>query len=160
MARAPCRHCGNEIDARIQKCPYCGIPRPVVARPAAPPRGRAATAVGAFSIVAGLAGLVVIGALVFSGWDQAGPEHDGAEAWTVCKQAVERRLVAPRTAKWPWNYNQHTTELGGGRYRVDAHVDAQNAFGAMIRNRVHCMVRWISGDQYIVETVEVTPWAG
>lgn len=31
---------------------------------------------------------------------------------------------------------QYTRHLGDGRYRIDTHVDAQNAFGAMLRHRV------------------------
>lgn len=36
MSRAPCRHCGNEIDARMQKCPHCGVPRPVASSTTGP----------------------------------------------------------------------------------------------------------------------------
>lgn len=37
------------------------------------------------------------------------------------------------------------TPLGGGRYRVDSYVDAQNGFGAMIRQHFHLVAKQLPG---------------
>jgi len=44
--------------------------------------------------------------------------------------------------------------LGGGRYRVQSYVDAQNSFGAMIRTRYDCTVHWIGGDRWKLEDLK------
>jgi hypothetical protein len=47
---------------------------------------------------------------------------------------VKDRLKAPATADFPWDAVR-TKELGSCRFQVEAYVDAQNSFGAMIRTR-------------------------
>jgi len=67
---------------------------------------------------------------------------DKIEAWVMAKEFVKDRLKAPRTAKWPWaSTDQLVTYLGNREYLVDAYVDAQNSFGALIRTYFTCRLR-------------------
>jgi len=57
-------------------------------------------------------------------------------AWTVAKDAVTQNLKSPSTAKFPFSSVSEgvtITEDGVDRWTVSSWVDAQNGFGAMIR---------------------------
>ena len=68
-------------------------------------------------------------------------ERQELEAMAVCRNHVEERLVAPASAKWPWDDSQVIHHLGGKRYRAQTHVDSQDASGAMLRTPVDCIVQ-------------------
>jgi len=55
---------------------------------------------------------------------------------------VERMVDMATKAKTPtpWGADEHTTYLGNNNYLINAHVDSQNGFGAMIRNKFICTV--------------------
>lgn len=93
--------------------------------------------------VAGCATLLTI-ALV-AGWlmcrpaskprDPKGPPEE-SEIITMACQFVKDRLKAPATASFPWGFKEYKIEeVAKERYRVSGYVDAQNIFGAMIRQR-------------------------
>ncbi len=67
--------------------------------------------------------------------------HSDLGAWSVCRQFVDRNLVAPATADYPWGYSDYTRSLGGGHYVVSAYVDSENGFGAKLRSYFKCEVR-------------------
>lgn len=62
-------------------------------------------------------------------------------AWVMAQGFVKNALKAPGSADFGsvfgdyQNPQQCVQDLGGGRYRVTGWVDAQNSFGAKIRNR-------------------------
>lgn len=54
-------------------------------------------------------------------------------------------LNSPSTAKFPWVHTDAITqELNEGNYMVSSYLDAQNGFGAMIRQDYICKVRFNS----------------
>jgi len=57
---------------------------------------------------------------------------DEAEAITMVQVALERILVSPSTADYPW-FDQSVKPQGCGRFHVRSYVDSQNGFGAMVR---------------------------
>lgn len=84
------------------------------------------------------------------------PTHDWAGAYTVCQQFTEQRLKAPSTADWPFGAGRESTQhLGNGKYRVQTYVDAQNSFGAMLRNQVDCTVQWQEGGSWSLENLVI-----
>jgi hypothetical protein len=82
-------------------------------------------------------------------------EGEAVGAWVVCQQFVEDRLKAPSTAEFPGVYSDHTTSLGGGRFRVDASVDAENSFGAMLRTDFSCVVNYQGNDNWRLESLDM-----
>ncbi len=63
-------------------------------------------------------------------------------AWVYMKMFVEQRLKSPKSADFPFGgATYYTTDLGGGRYRVNSYVDAENAFGANIRTRFNGVIK-------------------
>lgn len=81
--------------------------------------------------------------------------HDKISAYTICQQFVEDRLKAPSTADYPWDATERTTYLGSTRYRVDAYVDAENSFGAKIRNDFECTVKYTGGGNWRLENLNM-----
>jgi hypothetical protein len=78
---------------------------------------------------------------------------DAVGAWVVCQQFLEDQLKAPATAEYPSGYSQYTTSLGGGKFRVDAYVDAQNSFGALIRTDFTCSVSYTGNDNWHLDNL-------
>lgn len=84
------------------------------------------------------------------------PEHDAVGAWVVCENFVEDRLRAPATADFPCCYSDFVTHEGGGVYRAEAYVDAENAFGAMLRSDFTCTVEHRSSGRWRLRDLEIT----
>ncbi len=107
------------------------------------PKGAAPSAKGCGI---GCLSILVIGALIgLASWfssnspeAQAEREHELALvlAERACERAVTGQLKAPSTAEF-----SGTTATGSGTaFNVTGSVDAQNGFGAMIRNSFECSV--------------------
>jgi len=63
-------------------------------------------------------------------------------AWAYMQIFVEKRLKSPKSADFPFGGGTyHTTDLGGGRYKVNSYVDSQNAFGANIRTHFDGIIK-------------------
>lgn len=78
----------------------------------------------------------------------------------ACQAAVTQRLKAPRTAQFASVGETRVNAMRPGeRYDVVSHVDAQNAFGALIRKRYRCEVEFtgIRGAQAQVINLIVEP---
>lgn len=65
-------------------------------------------------------------------------------AFVMSQKFVRNRLKAPSTAQFP--HSSSTREIGKCRYEVTAYVDAQNAFGAMLRTRYSAVMQY-NGDR-------------
>ncbi len=92
--------------------------------------------------------LMVLGLIAgqCSGW--SGSSGDGSVAVTrfmavsICEDAVKNRLRAPATAQFP---DPLAIPESGNRWRVQGAVDAQNAFGALVRSDYECHA-WLDAD--------------
>lgn len=88
------------------------------------------------------------------------PKDNSILAYGVSKDAIKPYLKAPSTAKFPsivWNRSDISIRnLGDQKYRVRAYVDAQNAFGAMIRNNYSVTVQFFDdGNRYRTSDVSI-----
>ncbi len=67
-------------------------------------------------------------------------------AWAYMQLFVEKRLKSPSSADFPFGgSSRHVTPLGGGRYKVDSYVDAQNSFGAQLRRHFEGVIKRVPG---------------
>jgi hypothetical protein len=73
-------------------------------------------------------------------------KHDPLSAWVMCKQFLNDQLKAPGTAEYPTYDPSYIASLGNASYRVQAYVDSDNSFGAHIRTRFTCTVRYTAPD--------------
>lgn len=84
-----------------------------------------------------IGGVLLLAAGGFLAWRLTASTVDPNVA--ACREAVARNLVAPATAKYSAEKVGSTEDANGGTYpTVDGVVDAQNAAGAMVRQRFHC----------------------
>lgn len=98
--------------------------------------------------------LIVLGILAVGSsddGDEKGPDEIGA--FVMSQEFVKEQLKAPSTAEFPWYEDSYVEDLGGGRFRVSAHVDAQNTFGAMIRSKYTCVLNSADGERWILESI-------
>lgn len=64
-----------------------------------------------------------------------------AEARRACHKEIEKQLKSPRSAKFEGLFEAEFSKSKGGRsWTVRGHVDAQNSFGAEVRNSYRCTV--------------------
>ena len=96
---------------------------------------------GCLGILAVFAVLAFIGS-VTGGDSGDDPETQKYGAESACKDWVKDQLKAPSTA----DFND-VTASGSGPWTVVGSVDAENSFGAKLRNRWTCTIR-LEGDTY------------
>lgn len=110
--------------------------------------------------------VVMVAALFAEGQDRApqsnaqqsttAPGGSNIGAITACEGYVADRLKAPATAKFSGWLDSTTAVLKDGTIAVRGTVDAQNGFGALIRNDWVCAVRQ-SGSGYTLQSVDLVP---
>jgi hypothetical protein len=80
---------------------------------------------------------VIIAGTAFLVWNYSKPSADEqlkSTVITISQQAVEKKLKAPSTAKFPFEYDNYVIYKNGDTYTVSSYVDAENSFGAKIRS--------------------------
>lgn len=76
------------------------------------------------------------------------------EAWVMAQQFVKDNLKSPGTADFGGVFSDYqdpdevVTYLGNGKFRVRAWVDAQNSFGATLRNHFVCELEYVGNDRW------------
>ena len=75
-------------------------------------------------------------------------------AYNFAEDFITERLKSPSTAEFPGIFDKkdHITDLGGGEYQINSWVDSQNGFGAMIRSRWSCKIKFV-GDKVQAENI-------
>ncbi len=134
--KTECRACGKEIPLRALTCPHCGN-IPVTSL-----------------IAAGVVGLFLL-AIIGTALTEKEPPvpemtpaqkreeedlHLTGEACSRARRAVLNRLKAPKSADFPsciFGINKYRIRADEKRetWLVEGYVDAQNSYGAMLRNR-------------------------
>jgi hypothetical protein len=73
---------------------------------------------------------------------------------TACQDAVREQLKTPATAKFS---EDRVVEQSGATFYVHGIVDAENSFGATLRNRYQCIANQ-SGTRWQVVDVSLLEW--
>jgi len=76
-------------------------------------------------------------------------------AWYYAQQHVKASLSSPSTAKFGDMTETIFTDLGNGKWRVSAYVDAQNMFGATLRKYYDADMQ-SSSDNKSAEVINIT----
>ena len=76
--------------------------------------------------------------------------HDWAVAMTVAEKAVKAELKSPSSAEFS-SKNETTINVSGNTWTVSGWVEAQNSFGATIRNSYSVKFTFTSSDKYTIE---------
>lgn len=101
-----------------------------------------------FAVLAAIA-LFFIVAQFFGGQNEDKYDmNNEREAISQCEARVEKLLKSPSTAEFESNVT------GNGTWTVIGTVDAQNAFGAMVRANFQCTVVMNSGEGTATTTID------
>lgn len=76
-------------------------------------------------------------------------------AFDICKKAATARLKAPSTAKFG-SFSESSVEKTmekDNRYYIRSFVDAQNPFGAMLRNKYECVADYNGNQEWAIVRV-------
>lgn len=79
------------------------------------------------------------------------------EAFHICRQFVQKSLKAPSTSDFASYYDDSTrvTNYASETYDVSSYFDAENSFGAKIRNHFTCTVKDVGNDQWSLQELEI-----
>jgi hypothetical protein len=127
-----CVHCGGTL---LRSATYCSRAK---CRALQPPQARS-TNPRLRVVIFGLAGIVLLGAILSTGQGDRGVCESKSDAFAMSQEFVRKRLKAPSTASFPWISDRDVgvRYLGDCIHEVAAYVDAQNSFGAMLRSRYY-----------------------
>lgn len=108
------------------------------------------------AIAAGVGLFLLFAALGHADEDTAGGSSDREyAAFDVCTEFVKDQLKAPGTAEFRNPYEDDgevtITGAGDGPYTVRSTVDAQNGFGAQLRNSFSCTVSYTGDSNWHLE---------
>jgi hypothetical protein len=73
---------------------------------------------------------------------------DDLDAIIMCEQFITDRLISPTTAEFPSFRDQRVEQQDDVTWIVWSYVDAQNRFGAMIRTRYWCEVKYLGNERW------------
>ncbi len=123
---------------------------------------------GGVSLIGLAVGLWIVSAVMCnSGSHTPSPaetaQDEKIEAWVMAEEFVRRNLKSPDTADFGSAFKDYqdpekcVVSTGPGSFRVTGWVDAQNSFGAKLRNRFTCSLRR-SGDTWTCEDIQLSDW--
>ena len=149
-----CRFCGKEVNADAAFCPACGkslVEQPGnVATPSEATSKQPRKTVNAFSLIKIV--LYVIGAIILiklGNW-ALNPDNDlmgignMREAYSLAQQVILDEIRTPASAQFPDFEREFVTQTSEplmyegenfNVYTVTAYVDAENAFGTLVRHK-------------------------
>jgi len=100
-------------------------------------------------------GLFIFFVVLVSSCAKPEPEDSALNAYLISQEFVSDQLKSPSTAKFPPYSESFITDWGKGKYVVNAYVDAQNLFGAVIRNNYRITVTCTGDKNWISENLRI-----
>lgn len=161
MALKQCSECGNEVSTKAKECPSCG----------APVKAGSSCSVGCLTMIGVIFLLAIFGSL-FDGNDSTHTvkpdvskknwrqQDNSTMAYIMMEDFVKQRLKAPKSAEFPGVFDgrsDHVSYLGNQKYRIISYVDAQNSFGANIRNKFIGEIKQIDENRWKLIGLELFP---
>lgn len=101
--------------------------------------------------------------VLIAGCDKLTPEQkaqktceDGILSYLYARDFIKNNLKSPSTAEFP-SFNEVSHKyLGNCTHNITGHVDAQNSFGAMLRNKFDVTVRYNKSNQnFYLENISI-----
>ena len=81
-------------------------------------------------------------------------------AYITMEDFVTQRLKSPKSAEFPGVFDgrgDHVKYLGNQKYRIISYVDAQNSFGATIRNNFVGEIEQVDKNRWRLISLEIVP---
>lgn len=72
------------------------------------------------------------------------------DACQICKEFVKTRLLSPSSARFPscYDVDVRQTDVALDVWYVEGYVDAENAFGVVVRSYYSCGVRYLGNEEW------------
>ena len=86
-------------------------------------------------------------------------QDNATMAYLMMEDFVKQRLKSPKSADFPGFFDgryNHVKYLGNQKYLIDSYVDAQNSFGAIIRNNFIGKIEQTSRDSWSLISLEIS----
>ncbi len=173
-----CMHCGAELPEGGQYCIECGKEagtrpgqttvkeltpeqREMIAKQSAAAQARSSqlrthVAQGRIEslkwVLVIIVGFVVALGFLGSVLPELPDRPSKSGALRACKKYVVESLWAPTTAEFPssWGEAERVIKYTDGSFGYSSYVDAQNAFGANIRNKFRCIVLHVTDETWLL----------
>lgn len=81
--------------------------------------------------------------------------HDKYDALAIAKKVVKEKLKSPATAVF-CDSSECTISCVGNTWTISGYVDAQNSFGATLRNNFKVKITFSSSNKYTVDFCNIT----
>ncbi len=144
-----CPYCTGENQDKASVCLFCGKTFP----PASVKKGKM-TAGGCIVVSLLVIGFVIAMIVTIGGGsNKETPISDSESAWYACRQFTEARLKAPKTADFEHYNASGVRRMNANEWKVNLFVDAENSFGAMLRNEFECVVQ-NQGDSWKLVSIQ------
>lgn len=153
MALINCPECNKEVSNKADACPNCGNPINISA-----PGKRSLNlktnsgCLNAFLVL--VAALIIYLVLPDFGANSSvnnQPKHDKAMAWQITQKFVKEKIKSPSTAVFPKYYDIESSILKENRtYTITTYVDAENSFGANLRQNFEAVVKYDGNNNWIL----------
>jgi hypothetical protein len=155
-----CKHCGRDLPSPPPEAPTVR-PTPEWVHQL-PPRKKLHAAIVAVTVLAIVTSMYYHAMLMLVKRPTTimAPQpisHSASAAWSMCQQFVSERLRVPKSAEFADFFDSQSRGGQDGEYEIHSYVDAQNGFGALIRNSYVCTVRHQSGTSYQLVDLKMTP---
>lgn len=107
-------------------------------------------------LLAGFGVFIVLGVIgnLLAGRGTTGDER--RDAALICHNYVRDNLKSPSSANFPPADASTAVPISGGDYEVTSYVDAQNVFGAMVRNDYVCTVKPLPDKKWRLLDLKIT----
>lgn len=144
MALITCPECGKQISDQSKHCPYCGYPMQPTEEDSAPSsepspdqepaQGKVISEIRPLTMV--LLGFLLFVVLLWGTTMRSPSKHvfTDSDAFYCAQLIVKNELKSPSTAKF-CKFSEATITHNDKEYMVTGYVDAQNSFGATLRNK-------------------------
>lgn len=80
--------------------------------------------------------------------------HDEFDAEVIAEKKVKEKLKSPSTAKF-CSHEEYTISVSGNTWTVSGYVDAQNSFGATLRNTFTIKFTFTNSENYTVDSCTI-----
>lgn len=149
-----CTSCLMTMPKSASKCPYCRTKQGITL-------GKIIAAVFIFGIFTSILSGINSGSKPPTAIEpshqptaQEIEEAQRSDAKYMAKEFVTERLKAPSTAKFPYYGDFAASKTPGGSWQVMGYVDAQNSYGAMLRQQFLCTLKK-TGDKWFLTDLKM-----
>ena len=142
MAIINCNECQKEVSDQAKICPNCGYDLQKE-------KNTKIAAKGCLWIF-GIIFVVILFSMLIP---DSASNSKNLEAYVYSQQLIELQLKTPGTANFPTFEDSFVNQVGN-IYTINAFVDSENSFGANVRSRYKCILRY-ENDVFFVESISI-----